>query len=74
MQEVRCRKCNKKLAVENDGRLEIINGGQAVRIYGAIAVAIDCNRCGMTTDLPVELRVPTVVDDRPGMKKHLTSK
>ena len=32
--------------------LEIINGKKAVRIYEAVAVAFDCDRCGQTLDLP----------------------
>ncbi len=55
-QEVRCKNCNKLLAKDQEGYLEIMNGNKAIRIYQAIAVAIDCNRCGFTLDLPVNMR------------------
>ena len=52
--EIRCR-CGKLLAKETDGVLEIMNGNKAVRVYGAVCVALDCPRCGKTTDLPRKL-------------------
>jgi ribosomal protein S27E len=55
--EIRCPKCGKLLAKDNDGVLDVKNGNKAVRIYGAVAVAIDCPRCGKTVDLPKKLIV-----------------
>lgn len=56
-QEIRCRKCGKLLAKDKGEFLEIANGDKgAVRIYQAVVVAIDCRRCGRTTDLPVDKR------------------
>ena len=55
-QNVLCRKCGKLLAKDQDGFLEILNGDKAVRIYQAVAIAIDCGRCGYTTDLPISMR------------------
>lgn len=56
--EIRCPRCVKLLAKDVDGVLEIVNGkGKNVRVYGAIAVAIDCPRCGATVDLPRKMKV-----------------
>ena len=55
-----CPSCGKKLAKDVDGVLEIKNGNKAARVYGAVCVAIDCERCGRTYDLPVKLRVADV--------------
>jgi len=53
--EIRCRKCGKLLAKDVEGVLEVMNGNKAIRVYGAVAVAIDCPRCGATVDLPRKL-------------------
>lgn len=55
--EVRCKGCGKLLAKEDGGMLEVKNGNKAVRVYGAVALAIDCPRCGRTLDLPHKLPV-----------------
>ncbi len=56
-QWIRCPKCGKKLAKVNNGVLEIKKGDRAARIYNAICVALDCERCGTTLDLPRKLPV-----------------
>ena len=55
-QEILCRKCGKVLAVDHGDYIEIKKGASAVRIYGAVVVAFDCERCGATTDLPANMR------------------
>ncbi len=54
---VLCPNCGKKLAKSKDGFLEIKNGNRSARIYGAICVALDCDRCGRTVDLPQKMPV-----------------
>ena len=49
--EVRCKRCNKKLAVERNGVLEVANGNSKVRVYDASAVAIECDKCGQVKDM-----------------------
>jgi len=51
-----CRKCGKKLAKDKGDHLEVMSGHRSVRIYHAVVVAIDCERCGFTLDLPVDKR------------------
>ena len=53
---IRCKKCGKALAKDQGTHLEIANGSKAVRVYQAVAVAIDCSRCGWTMDLPADKR------------------
>lgn len=55
-QDVLCPRCGKLLAKDHGDYLEIVNGKKAVRIYQAVAVAIDCERCGWTHDLPYSQR------------------
>ena len=57
MSEIRCKKCGKLLAKDNDGVLEVQNGNKAIRVYGAVCVAIDCSRCGFTLDLPHKMPI-----------------
>ncbi|MBU1621864.1 MAG: hypothetical protein KJ604_20605 [Gammaproteobacteria bacterium] len=52
MADIMCSRCGKKLAVDTDGTLEVKNGGTKVRVYGAVAVAVECSRCGQVMDLP----------------------
>uniref|UniRef100_A0A6M3J7R8 Uncharacterized protein n=1 Tax=viral metagenome TaxID=1070528 RepID=A0A6M3J7R8_9ZZZZ len=54
---VLCPRCGKKLAKNKNGVLEIKNGNKSARIYGAVCVAIDCERCGTTLDLPHKMPV-----------------
>jgi len=54
---VECPKCGRKLAQIVDGVLVIKDGKKAARIYGGIAVALDCDRCGKTFDLPLKMPV-----------------
>lgn len=56
-QWVQCPRCGKKLAKNIDGVLEIKNGRSGARVYGAVCVAIDCERCGSTLDLPHKMPV-----------------
>ena len=60
-QEIHCKKCNKLLAIDQGDYLEIMNGNKVIRIYRAVAIAIDCSRCGWTNDLPVDKRKRVVV-------------
>jgi len=55
--DIRCKRCGKLLAKSKDGVLEIMNGNKAVRVYGAVAVALDCSRCGATLDLPHKMPI-----------------
>ena len=57
MSEIRCKSCGKLLAKEVDGTLEVKNGNKAVRVYGAVAIAVDCPRCGKTLDLSHKMPV-----------------
>lgn len=57
-EEVRCRKCGRLLAKIEGDRLVIKNGRKSVRVYHAVAVSIDCSRCGFTTELPADFRKP----------------
>ena len=50
--DIRCPRCGKLLAKDNDGVLEIQDGNKSTRVYGAVAVAITCPRCSQTVDLP----------------------
>jgi len=50
--DIRCPGCGKLLAQVIDNVLQVVNGNKAVRVYGAVAVAIDCPRCTKTVDLP----------------------
>lgn len=54
---VLCPKCGKKLAKDNNGVLEIKTGNKLARVYGAVCVALDCERCGHTLDLPHKIPV-----------------
>lgn len=54
---VLCPKCGRKLAKDKGGVIEIVNGRKAARIYGALCVALDCDRCGKTFDIPAKLVV-----------------
>jgi phage FluMu protein Com len=55
--DILCRKCGKKLAVNNAGIIEVRNGDSRVTVYGAIAVALECPRCGQVNDMAAKLPV-----------------
>ena len=52
-----CPKCGRKLAKDKNGVIEIVQGRSAARIYGAVCVALDCDRCDTTFDLPVKMPI-----------------
>jgi len=54
---VQCPKCGRKLAQIVDGVLVIKDGKKAARIYGGVCVALDCDRCNTTFDLPLKIPV-----------------
>lgn len=51
--DIVCKNCSKLIAKEHGTHIEVVHGNAKVRIYEAVVVAIDCPRCGLTTDLPV---------------------
>ncbi len=53
--DILCRKCGKKLAVNNEGVIEVRNGDSRVTVYGAVAVALECPRCGQVNDMVAKL-------------------
>jgi len=56
--DICCPNCGKLLARDVDDVLVVANGGgKNIRIYGAVAVAFDCSRCGRTVDLPKKMPV-----------------
>jgi phage FluMu protein Com len=52
-QEVRCRNCGKLLGKITGGRLEMVNGKGATRVYSGVVV-IDCPRCGHSVDMVLD--------------------
>lgn len=53
--DIQCKRCGKKLAKEDGQTIEVKNGDCKVRVYGAVAVAVQCPRCGQVIDLPCKL-------------------
>lgn len=60
--DIRCPGCGKLFAKNSDGVLEVRDGDKGLRIYGSVAVGIDCPRCGKSSDLAVRARVKRVVE------------
>jgi len=56
-EEIRCKKCGKLLAKDKGDVLEIMNNKKETKVYGAVAVSIDCPRCGMTVNLPHKMPI-----------------
>jgi len=58
--EIRCTKCHLLLGKLVDGKLEVIRGGRALRVYGNSLVCLDCPRCGRTREVILSLGAPPV--------------
>ncbi|MFC1924261.1 hypothetical protein ACFLXA_02725 [Chloroflexota bacterium] len=56
-QDIKCPGCGKICGERCDGYIEQIRGGRKTRIYGAVAVVIECENCGKTFDIPGVLRL-----------------
>lgn len=50
--DIKCPKCGKVCGQHFEGYIEQSRGGRKTRIYGAVAVVIDCEHCGKTFDVP----------------------
>ncbi len=54
-QDIRCTKCDKKLAERGArGVLEARNGDQVLRVHRAEVVTIKCGKCGQINDVSEE--------------------
>ncbi len=58
-----CQKCGTKLSENTASLVEVRHGQRAVRVYGNAMVELDCQKCGYTSRVIIQVQQLTSASD-----------